>query len=110
MSMVWIIAKVKGLGMHVTGLLERKAEGIERMNQILTCMEGIKAWVKELEDAGGEGIRACARGLSGGFRSIFNKHPLLKMCNVMVSPVLPVLKTSAYGAYNVLPDVQSEGV
>jgi hypothetical protein len=110
--MAQIIAEVKGLATHVTGLLEREAERSEKVNQILNRIEGIEARMNVLEGAGGAGIGARARGSSGGSRSVSNEHPLLKVCNVtvLVSPVSSVLKTSACGAYDVLSDVWSGGV
>lgn len=112
MSLAQIIAEVKGLATHVTGLLESEAKHSKKINQILNHIEGIKAHMNVLEGAGGAGIGAHARGSSGGSRSVSNKHPLLKVCNitVLVSPVSSVLKTLACGAYDVLSDVRSGGV
>jgi len=102
--MAQIMAKVKGLKMHVTSLETDNSGGT---NQILARIERVESQMKEFEGARGEGIGAHARGLSGGSRSISNEHPLLKVCNVTMSPVPSVLKTSACGAFNFFSDVWS---
>jgi len=105
--MAEIMAEIKGLKTRVTSLEMDNSRGT---NQILARIERVESQMKEFEGAGGEGIGARAKGSSGGFRSVFNKHPLLKVCNVMMSLVPFVLKTSACGAYDFFSDVQSGGV
>lgn len=79
-SMAQIVAEVKGLATRVTSLFERESKHDEKVNQILTRIEGIETRFNELEGAVGEGVGAHHRKSSGGSRSVSNEHPLLKVC------------------------------
>jgi hypothetical protein len=57
-SMAQLMAEVKGLALHVMSLSESEGEHGEKMNQILTRIEGIEARFNELEGAVGEGVGA----------------------------------------------------
>ena len=102
-SIAQIIAEVKGLAAHVTSLCERKAEHSEKTNQILTHIKRIENQVNQLE--GG----MCARGLSGGSRSVSSEHPLPKVHCDLISHLTFILKTfePACGPYDFFSDVRT---
>ena len=91
-------------------LSEREGKCNKKMDQILTCIKEIETQLIELEGAVGEGIGTCDRRSSGGSKSVYNKHPLLKVSCDMIPHMLSMLKTSACGAYNLFSDVQSRGI
>lgn len=84
-SITQIMAEMKGLATHVTSLSKRQDKHGEKINQILTYIEGFKSQFNKLKATVSEGVGVHLRKLSGGSRSIFNKHPLLKMCHNMLN-------------------------
>jgi len=109
-SMAQIMSEVKSLATRLTSLSEREGERNEKMDRILTRIEGIETQLIELEGAVGEGIGTRDRRSSGGSKSVYNEHPLLKVSRDMIPHLPCVLKTSACGAYNFLSDVRSRGI
>ncbi|SRR5258708_343475 len=105
--MAQILAKVKGLGTHITSLSESEAK---RTNQILTHLKEVEAQVKVVEGVAGEGSGVHAKKTCGGSRSTSGDHLLLKICHDSESPMTFVLRTSAHGTYDLFSDVWSRGV
>ena len=106
-SMAQIIAEVKGLAARVTSQSEGEAERNERLDRLLTRVEGIEAQMTELGGAISGGTDVCARRLSRGSKSVSNEHPLLKVCQDTISHVPSVLKISARGPHDLFSDVWS---
>ncbi len=109
MAIAQLMAKVKGLGMHVTSLSEREMEHSKGTDQILTCIEGIETHMKELEGMV-EGVGMHMRRLGGALRSVSGDHPSLKVCCGTILSVTYMLKTSACGVWDIFSDVWGGGV
>ncbi len=83
-SMAQALAEVKSLTARVTDLSEREAENGKKIEQLLTCVKGLEAQVNK---PGGP-VEPRPGKSSGGSRRVCNEHPLLKVRDDTILPVI----------------------
>jgi len=82
--MAQALAEVKSLTARVTDLSEREAENGKKIEQLLTCVKGLEAQVNK---PGGP-VKPRPGKSSRGLRRVCNEHPLLKVRDDTISPVI----------------------